>query len=113
MQISAAGNSHPPMALRVNRRHSGVEAYQARLATEQIAVRRVAGDALLLERPVPVERLPGFAAGDVSVQDAAAQRTATCLDLAPEQRILDACAAPGGKTAHILETADVHLTALD
>ncbi len=112
-QILAAGNSHPPMALRVNRRRGGVEAYQARLAAEQIAARRIASDALLLERPVPVERLPGFAAGDVSVQDAAAQRTAACLDLAPGQRILDACAAPGGKTAHILETADVQLTAID
>jgi 16S rRNA (cytosine967-C5)-methyltransferase len=112
-QILAAGNSHPPMALRVNRRRGGVEAYQARLAAEQIAARRIAGDALLLERPVPVERLPGFGAGDVSVQDAAAQRTAACLDLASGQRILDACAAPGGKTAHILETADVQLTAID
>jgi 16S rRNA (cytosine967-C5)-methyltransferase len=112
-QVLAAGNSHPPMALRVNRRRGSVAEYEARLAAEQIAARRVVGDALLLERPVPAERLPGFAAGDVSVQDAAAQRAVPCLDLAPGQRVLDACAAPGGKTAHILETAEVELTAID
>jgi 16S rRNA (cytosine967-C5)-methyltransferase len=68
---------------------------------------------VLLERPLPVERLPGFLDGEVSVQDAAAQRAAPCLDLNDGQRVLDACAAPGGKSAHILETADVALTALD
>jgi 16S rRNA (cytosine967-C5)-methyltransferase len=60
-----------------------------------------------------VERLPGFAQGEVSVQDAGAQRAATLMDLAAGQRVLDACAAPGGKAAHILEAADVELTALD
>jgi 16S rRNA (cytosine967-C5)-methyltransferase len=69
--------------------------------------------ALLLERPVPVARLPGFDAGLVSVQDAGAQVCATLLELAPGQRVLDACAAPGGKSAHVLESADVQLTALD
>src|SRR5205085_616246 len=64
-------------------------------------------------RPVPVERLPGFASGDVSVQDAGAQRASACLDLQTGQRVLDACAAPGGKAAHILESADVALTAVD
>lgn len=112
-QVLAAGNSHPPMALRVNRRRSGLADYEARLVAEGIAARRVAGDALLLERALPAERLPGFAAGEVSVQDAAAQRAAMSLDLAAGQRVLDACAAPGGKSAHILELADVALTALD
>jgi 16S rRNA (cytosine967-C5)-methyltransferase len=74
---------------------------------------RVADEALLLERPVPVERLPGIAEGDVSVQDAGAQRAARCLELAEGHRVLDACAAPGGKAGHILEAADVHLTALE
>jgi len=60
-----------------------------------------------------MERLPGFAQGEVSVQDAGAQRAARCLQLAEGQRVLDACAAPGGKTAHILETAAVAMTALD
>jgi 16S rRNA (cytosine967-C5)-methyltransferase len=111
--VLAAGNSHPPMSLRVNRRRTTLAQYEARLAAEGIAARRIEEDALLLERPLPAERLPGFAAGEVSVQDAAAQRAAACLDLAPGQRVLDACAAPGGKSAHILELADVDLTALD
>jgi 16S rRNA (cytosine967-C5)-methyltransferase len=112
-QVLAAGNMHPPMTLRVNRRRIAVEEYEAKLAAEGIAARRVVPDALVLDRPIPAERLPGFAAGEVSVQDAAAQRAALCLDLAPGQRVLDACAAPGGKAAHILETADLELTAID
>ncbi|MFY9316224.1 MAG: SAM-dependent methyltransferase, partial [Burkholderiales bacterium] len=68
---------------------------------------------LLLERPMPVDRLPGFAAGEVSVKDAGAQRAAGLLALRDGQRVLDACAAPGGKSAHLLETAQVRLTALD
>jgi len=109
----AAGNTQPPMALRVNRRRADVEAYQAQLAEHNIAARRRGEEALMLERPLPVERLPGFSAGEVSVQDIGAQRAAHCLDLADGQRILDACAAPGGKTAHMLELADVAVTALD
>ena len=108
-----AGNSHPPMCLRVNQRRAGTADYQARLDADGIASRRVGDHALLLSHPVPVSRLPGFEAGDVSVQDAGAQRAAPCLDLAAGQRVLDACAAPGGKAAHILESADVSLTALD
>jgi 16S rRNA (cytosine967-C5)-methyltransferase len=67
----------------------------------------------MLERPVPVERIPGFAEGLVSVQDAAAQYAARLLDPEPGARVLDACAAPGGKTAHLLERAKVELIALD
>ena len=109
----AAGNTHPPMALRVNRRRADVEAFRSRLAEQGIAAQRRASEALLLERPLPVERIPGFAEGEASVQDIGAQRAAHCLDLAPGQRVLDACAAPGGKTAHILELADVDVTAVD
>ena len=112
-EILAAGNSHPPMCLRVNRRRSSAEAYRARLEASAIQARAVGEQALLLERPVPVERLPGFAEGDVSVQDFGAQRAAHCLELAAGQRVLDACAAPGGKAGHILEYADVELTALE
>jgi 16S rRNA (cytosine967-C5)-methyltransferase len=112
-RILAAGNSHPPQCLRVNRRRTTVEAYAARLAADGLSARSLGGAALLLERPVPVERLPGFAEGDVSVQDSGAQRAASLLDLRGGQRVLDACAAPGGKTAHILEAEDVELTALD
>jgi 16S rRNA (cytosine967-C5)-methyltransferase len=111
--VLAAGNTHPPMCLRVNRRRTTTTAYAERLAGAGMAARRVGEAALLLAKPVPVERLPGFAEGEVSVQDAGAQRAAPLLDLAPGQRVLDACAAPGGKSAHILESADVALTALD
>ena len=111
--VLAAGNDHPPMALRINRRRTAIEAYARRLDEQGIAARGLAIDGLLLERPLPIERLPGFAAGEVSVQDTGAQRAAHCLDLQAGQRVLDACAAPGGKSAHILELADVELTALD
>jgi len=109
----AAGNNHPPMTLRVNTRRIPVEQYVERLGSAGIAARALGGEALTLEHPVPVDRLPGFAEGEVSVQDAGAQRAARLLDLAPGQRVLDACAAPGGKTAHILERTDVAVTALD
>ena len=111
--ILAAGNSHPPMALRVNRRRVDVDDYEAKLAQEGIAARRQGATGLVLEKPIPVERIPGFAAGEVSVQDLGAQRAARCLDVREGQRVLDACAAPGGKSAHILELAPVALTALD
>lgn len=111
--ILAGGNSHPPMALRVNRRRAGAAEYAARLAAAGITAQPLGGEALLLEKPLPVERLPGFAQGEVSVQDAGAQRAAHCLDLAAGQRVLDACAAPGGKSAHVLESAELELTALD
>jgi 16S rRNA (cytosine967-C5)-methyltransferase len=111
--VLEAGNTHPPMSLRVNRRRGSVEEYELRLRAADIAWQRLADGALLLERPVPVERLPGFAQGDVSVQDAGAQRAARNLELAAGQRVLDACAAPGGKASHVLEAAEVHLTALE
>jgi 16S rRNA (cytosine967-C5)-methyltransferase len=103
----------PPMTLRANRRRTTVQDYAARLDALGMASRRVGGDALRLEEPVPVRRLPGFLEGDVSVQDAGAQRAADCLELEDGQRVLDACAAPGGKTAHMLERAKVDVTALD
>jgi len=111
--ILAAGNAHPPMALRVNRRRIGADEYQAKLAQEGIAARRLGDFGFMLEKPLPVDRVPGFGSGEVSVQDLGAQRAARCLDLHDGQRVLDACAAPGGKSAHILELAEVALTALD
>src|SRR3546814_2466739 len=70
-------------------------------------------DAVMLAEPRPVDKIPGFNGGQVSVQDASAQLAVDLLDLQSGQRVLDACAAPGGKTAHVLERADVELTALD
>ncbi len=111
--ILDAGNGHPPMTLRVNQRRTSVGAYAARLAAAGIGARQVGESALLLDRPRPVSELPGFDAGEVSVQDAAAQRAAALLAPASGQRVLDACAAPGGKAAHLLEAADVALVAVD
>jgi 16S rRNA (cytosine967-C5)-methyltransferase len=111
--VLAAGNSHPPMCLRVNQRRSGVAAYEEKLAAQGIAARIVGDTALLVAQPMPVDRLPGFGAGEVSIQDAGAQRAAPCLELRSGLRVLDACAAPGGKAGHILELADVELTALE
>ncbi len=108
-----AGNLHPPMTLRVNRRRVEPLAYLARLQEADLGARHLQNEALTLARPVPVERLPGFVEGDVSVQDAGAQLAARLLDVQDGMRVLDACAAPGGKTAHMLELADVDMTALD
>lgn len=112
-RVLETGNARAPMTLRVNRRRLDAAAYAARLAGAGIPVREICGYAITLERPVPVDRLPGFADGDVSVQDAGAQRAAPLLDAQPGMRVLDACAAPGGKCAHVLELADVEMTALD
>lgn len=112
-EIAAAGNTHPPMCLRVNRRRANVDAYAARLEAAGIAALHAGPSALLLHKPLPVTGVPGFDQGEVSVQDAGAQRAAEYLDLAQGQRVLDACAAPGGKSAHILETGEVELVALD
>ncbi len=111
--ILQAGNNPPPLTLRVNRRRSTVEAYLQTLSDSGMAASRIGSDAVRLLRPVPVTQIPGFASGMVSVQDAAAQLAAPLLDLQPDMRVLDACAAPGGKSGHILECADVDLLALD
>jgi 16S rRNA (cytosine967-C5)-methyltransferase len=111
-----ADNRHPPMTLRVNARRGDAAGYVARLAEAGVAAEAIGGQAVRLAEPCPVTRLPGFADGDVSVQDAAAQRAAPLLigrGLRPGARVLDACAAPGGKTAHLLELADLDVLALD
>jgi len=127
-EILTANNQHPPMSLRVHARHGSAAAYVQRLAEQGIAARALgdwAPQAVVLERAVPVGALPGFAQGEVSVQDVAAQLAGPLLVQAqgdlphalphlPEHaRVLDACSAPGGKTAHILELGDFDLTALD
>ena len=111
--VVAAGNQPPPMALRVNRRHIARNAYLACLKEAGISAQAVGVSGLALARPVPVERLPGFADGWVSVQDPGAQRAAELLAPVAGSRVLDACAAPGGKTAHLLELATLDLLALD
>ncbi|MCL2590774.1 MAG: 16S rRNA (cytosine(967)-C(5))-methyltransferase RsmB [Betaproteobacteria bacterium] len=111
--ILAAGNMHPPMSLRVNRRRTTVEGYLSEVVDAGFDVTRFDNDALLLKHPLPVSKLPGFAEGRVSVQDAGAQWAAPWLCACDGERVLDACAAPGGKGAHLLELADVELTALE
>ncbi len=111
--ILAAGNQHPPMTLRVNQRRGSTSDYLAKLTEQQITATIIAPDAIQLEKPVGVDKLPGFFDGLVSVQDAGAQFAATLLDVHDGMRVLDACAAPGGKTAHILERATVDLLAVD
>lgn len=105
-QIVDADNAQAPMTLRVNARTDSREAYLEELAAQGIGAVSAAytTHGVTLERATDVRQLPGFAQGHVSVQDAAAQLSASLLDLHPAQRVLDACAAPGGKTAQILET---------
>ncbi len=124
--LLASANQRPPMTLRVNARRGTGASYVGGLASLGRAATLLddpegttlgGGQAVVLAQPCAVNQLPGFAEGEVSVQDAAAQRAARLLvdgaDLKPRARVLDACAAPGGKTAHLLELADLDLLALD
>lgn len=116
-QILEADNRRAPMTLRANVRMTTRDAYLALLASEGIAARPVGEQGVVLETPRDVHLLPGFDEGAVSVQDFAAQLAAPLLlaglEPASHPRILDACAAPGGKTAHVLELADAQVVALD
>lgn len=112
-----ANNAHPPMWLRVNRMRADRDDYARELeqAGWQVERHPLARDALRIAPPVDVRVLPGFAEGRASVQDAAAQLVVDLLAPEPGERILDGCAAPGGKTCHVLERtgARVEVTALD
>lgn len=114
--IAAAGNARAPLTLRVHLgRITRVDSAE-KIAAAGIPVHPVddIDSALMLNTPVPVTELPGFHAGELSVQDAAAQLAAVLLDVRPGMQVLDACAAPGGKAAHILEcTPTARLTVLD
>jgi 16S rRNA (cytosine967-C5)-methyltransferase len=112
-EILDAGNARPPLTLRVNRRKISRDNYLEILKLQDIAAHTVGRDGIVIEKPRPVSLLPGFAEGQVSVQDAGAQLAAELLDVADGMRVLDACSAPGGKAAHMLELADIDLTAAD
>jgi 16S rRNA (cytosine967-C5)-methyltransferase len=111
--ILDAGNQHPPMTLRVNRRRTMPEHYLAQLAALEISAQLIPPQALWLENPQAVAKLPGFFDGMVSVQDAGAQYAADLLDARDGMRVLDACSAPGGKAAHLLESRNIDLVAVD
>jgi len=103
----------PPLVVRVNTRRLSAQAYLQRLGEEEIEAMRVGEHAVWLRQPRPVEQIPGFAQGDVSVQDAGSQLAAQWLDVHAGQRVLDACAAPGGKTGHLAEISDAEIDALE
>lgn len=114
--VLEAGNQPAPLTLRVNRQRGRRDDYGERLAQAGIGSSALPSlpDALRLDEPCPVEQLPGFTDGLASVQDASAQLAVGLLELRPRQRVLDACAAPGGKTAQALERQpEIFLTALD
>ena len=112
-EMLRAGNSHPPMTLRVNGRRGSVQSYLEKLAHATLHARALGGEAVLLERPCRIDALPGFAEGEVSVQDKGAQAAARLLDVKLGMRVLDACAAPGSKAAHLLELQECELIAVD
>ena len=112
-QILLSARARPPMWLRINSRRTTVIDYLQRLAEKNMSARAGVGDAVLLEKPVPVHELPGFSEGLVSVQDEGAQLAARLLAAENGMRVLDACAAPGGKAGHLLELADIELVAVD
>ena len=111
--ILQIGNAHPPMTLRVNAQKSNAQEYCQLLERLGIEATQLGGQAVMLAKPISVEQVPGFADGVVSVQDYGAQLAAHLLDLKKGMRVLDACAAPGGKAGHILESETVHLNAID
>jgi 16S rRNA (cytosine967-C5)-methyltransferase len=111
-----ANNQHPPMVLRVNARRTTAALYAKRLAAAGLAATATGSHTVVLTQACAVADLPGFLEGEVSVQDVAAQRAAPLLlgtGLPSGAKVLDACAAPGGKTAHLLELADLDVLALD
>lgn len=108
-----AANQHPPMTLRINPRRGDPAETLAQLVAAGHHGRALGPLAWRLDHPVPIASVPGFAEGRLSVQDWGAQQAAPLLDVKAGMRVLDACAAPGGKTAHLLELHDCQLTAID
>lgn len=115
-EVAQAMLKQPPLTLRLNTRRVQLKDYLQQLNEQQMPAKPVEGipGALMLDKAVPVERIPGFSQGLVSVQDAGAQLAAILLDASGGAAVLDACAAPGGKTGHILERVEnLHLVAID
>lgn len=111
--ILEAGNSRPPLTLRANQRVTDRPSLLQRFEALGIAAKPAGAVGVIVDDPQPVTALPGFDAGAFAVQDLGAQLAAPLLDIQPGMRVLDACAAPGGKTAHILETPGIDVVAVD
>ncbi|WP_286234188.1 16S rRNA (cytosine(967)-C(5))-methyltransferase RsmB [Thalassotalea sediminis] len=116
-EILSANMEKPPMWLRVNQKRTTVDEYQSRLLDNNIKIKHLDhfSKAICLTAPIDVNKLPGFFDGDVSIQDGAAQQAAALLAVKPDEHVLDCCAAPGGKTCHILEISpnNIDVTAID
>lgn len=114
LDILLLQQKRPPMTLRVNQRRCSTDDYIKQLDSQDIQARKIAPNAVVLSHPIPVVEIPGFCEGIVSIQDAGAQLAAHLLPIRSGMRVLDACAAPGGKTCHLLEMhSNIDLTAFD
>ena len=112
-EILNIGNQHPPLTLRVNKRKINIQKYSETLIKHGLEHQVISDTGLIIKNPLNINDIPGFLEGNISVQDLGAQIATELLDLKKNQKILDACAAPGGKTCNILEYANVDVTALE
>ena len=108
-----AGNQHPPMTLRVNTQKVALSEYLQLQSRQGIEAHALGQQAVVLAKPVQVDKVHGFTDGVVSIQDYGAQLAAHLLDVHDGMQVLDACCAPGGKTGHVLELAQVNMLAID
>ena len=107
------GNQRPPLALRINLQKLKINEYSITLDEEGIEHSLVSDECIIIKKPLDVNKIPGFLDGKVSVQDLGAQLAAHIIELKNDQRVLDACSAPGGKACHMLELEKIQLTAIE
>ena len=112
-EILEIGNQHPPLTLRINKRNINIEKYSETLINNGLEHQIISNTGLIIKNPLNINDIPGFLEGNISVQDFGAQIATELLDIKRDQKILDACAAPGGKTCNIVEYANVDVTALE
>ena len=112
-KILEIGNQHPPLTLRVNIRKVNIESYSETLMRNGLEHEVISNKGVIIKHPLNINNIPGFLEGHVSIQDYGAQIATELMGIKKGQKILDACAAPGGKTCNILESEDVDITALE